>query len=101
MGECYFDNLQFSSTQHRDPKSATVLLAVLVVSVGERQNEISQREQIKYILSSLTDLIPLSMYLTSCEMKQLNCRKFSLLIVGGSSSVSVHFISMSNVPPKY
>lgn len=52
-------------------------------------------------LCPLTDLSPESMYLTSCEMKQLSCRKFSLLKLGGSSSASTHFNSQSNVPPKY
>jgi hypothetical protein len=55
----------------------------------------------KIKLYPLTDLSPDSMYLTSCEMKQLSCRKFSLLKLGGSSSASTHFNSQSNVPPKY
>lgn len=48
----------------------------------------------------LTDFIPLNMYFTSCEMKQLNCKKFSWVNVGFSSSLSEHFISISNAPPK-
>lgn len=53
------------------------------------------------MFSEHTDRIPLSIYFTSCEMKQLNCRKFSLLDVAISSSDSVHFISTWNEPPKY
>lgn len=50
---------------------------------------------------TLTDLRPENMYLTSWEIKQLSCRKLSLLCVGGSSSASVHLSSTSKVPPKY
>lgn len=49
----------------------------------------------------LTDRSPLCMYLTSGEMKQVSCRKFSVVLVAGSSPASMHFISMSNRPPKY
>lgn len=33
-------------------------------------------------------------------MKQLNCKKFSSLEVGGSSSLSVHLSSQAKRPPK-
>lgn len=41
------------------------------------------------------------MYLTSGEMKQVSCRKFSVDLVNGSSAASMHFISISNFPPRY
>jgi len=40
------------------------------------------------------------MYLTSIEIKQLNCRKFSVVTVEGSSGSSSELILTSKVPPK-
>jgi len=48
----------------------------------------------------LTDFRPLCMYFTSMEMKQLNCKKFSLVTVEGSSGSSSELILTSKVPPK-
>ena len=53
------------------------------------------------ICSCILFLSPECMYFTSVDMKQLNCRKFSVPVVGGSSSDSVHLNSVSKLPPKY
>lgn len=53
------------------------------------------------ICSCILFLSPECIYLTSVEIKQLNCKNSSLPLVGGSSSDSIHFNSVSNVPPKY
>jgi len=43
---------------------------------------------------------PECIYLTSWDIKQLNCRNDSVVLVTSSASLSTHFHSTSNEPPK-
>lgn len=81
----------------------TFLLLFLEVSIKTNRNksiQLEKRTGIFFLVEKLTDLMPLSIYFTSCEIKQLNCRKFSLIFFASSSGASLHFISISNEPPK-